>query len=223
MTAKTMISVADLLFTYHHQGFRLLVPDFAIGEAERVAITGPSGSGKTTLINLLAGILVPTQGRVGFTGLDLTTMSAEDRQDVRIARMGLVFQEFELLEYLSVIDNILLPFRITPILELNDTSQDLARRLASETGLGDKLQRFPHELSQGERQRVAVCRALVTRPAILLGDEPTANLDQKNRDLVMDMFFMHAEETGAPLVVITHDHEVLDRFDRTIDVSGFVS
>ena len=140
------------------------------------------------------------------------------RRSFRIAHVGLVFQEFELLPYLDVIDNVLLPYRISPVLALDDETRERATSLVREVGLDGKQRRYPGHLSQGERQRIAVCRALVTRPAILLGDEPTGNLDPANRDHIMDTLWRYSDETEAPLVVVTHDHELLARFDRTIDV-----
>lgn len=213
-----MIEVTDLAFGYRKGGFELRVPRLQFARGEKVAITGPSGSGKTTLIHLLAGILIPVSGRVEFAGLDLARLGVEDRQDVRAAKMGLVFQEFELLDYLDVLDNILVPYRVSPVLALDGAVRERARGLAGDVGLGDKLRRHPGELSQGERQRVAVCRAMVTRPAIVLGDEPTGNLDPSNRDHVMDSLFRYSEDTGAPLVVVTHDGELIERFDRAVDV-----
>jgi putative ABC transport system ATP-binding protein len=183
-----------------------------------VALTGPSGCGKTTLLNLLSGILVPGQGKIDVDGAVISGLNHEDRQDFRALRMGLVFQEFELLEYLSVLDNVLLPFRLNPILQLTQAADQRARHLCEEVGLGNKIKRYPAHLSQGERQRVAVCRALVTQPVVIFGDEPTGNLDPANRDHVMDILFDYSDKSGAPLVIVTHDHDLLDRFDRTIDV-----
>jgi putative ABC transport system ATP-binding protein len=133
--------------------------------------------------------------------------------------MGLVFQEFELLEYLSVLDNILLPFRVSPVLILNNEVIDNAKKLCSEIGLGDKLNRYPGHLSQGERQRVAVCRALVTNPILLLCDEPTGNLDRVNRDHVIDMLFRYSETKAAPLIIVTHDQDLVGRFDMSFDMN----
>ena len=213
-----MIKVSDLLFHYPQGGFRLQVSSLSIQPAEKVALIGPSGSGKTTLINLLAGILLPESGRIEIDGLDITTLPVEDRQDFRLVKMGLIFQEFGLLDYLSVLENICLPYRISPVLEMDAAVVARAAELAEDIGLGDKRQRHPGRLSQGERQRIEVCRALVTRPAMILADEPTGNLDPRNRDLVMTRLFYYADQAAAPLVVITHDHELLQRFDRTIDI-----
>jgi putative ABC transport system ATP-binding protein len=216
-----MISVEALSFTYSEGEFSLSVPELQIARGEKVAITGPSGTGKTTLLNLLAGILVPSDGRIEIDALEISELPTEDRQDLRALKMGLVFQEFELLDYLDVLDNVLLPFRISPVLELDAKVVENAEELISGVGLEGKLERFPAQLSQGERQRTAVCRALVTRPAIIFGDEPTGNLDPANRDQVMKILFDYSTEQGAPLVVVTHDRELLERFDRRVDVLEF--
>ena len=213
-----MIEVNDVSFGYKVGGFCLDIPRLGVEAGEKVAVIGPSGRGKTTLLHLLAGVLVPSAGRIVVHETDVAALSREDRQDYRALRMGMVFQEFELLAYLDVIDNVLLPYRISPVLALDDEARERANALVQEVGLDGKQRRYPRHLSQGERQRIAVCRALVTRPAILLGDEPTGNLDPDNRDHVMDTLWRYSDETEAPLVVVTHDHELLDRFDRTIDV-----
>ncbi len=214
-----MIEVNNVTFGYRVGDFRIDIPKLGVEAGEKVAVIGPSGRGKTTLLHLLAGVLVPSAGRIAVDGTDVSALSREDRQDYRALRMGMVFQEFELLAYLDVIDNVLLPYRISPVLTLDDEARERAEALVQEVGLDGKQRRHPRHLSQGERQRIAVCRALVTRPAILLGDEPTGNLDPDNRDHVMDTLWRYSDETEAPLVVVTHDHELLDRFDRTIDVT----
>ncbi|UCD53264.1 MAG: ABC transporter ATP-binding protein [Phycisphaerales bacterium] len=216
--AEGVIQIRDLQFGYRVGMFRMAVERLHIAAQERVALIGPSGCGKTTLLNLLAGILVPSKGEIGVDGTCISALNQEDRQDFRALRMGLVFQEFELLEYLTVLDNVLLPFRLNPILQLTEAVRKRARALCDEVGLGDKIKRYPAHLSQGERQRVAVCRALVTEPKVILGDEPTGNLDPANRDLVMDILSEYSESSQAPLVMVTHDHELLDRFDRTMDI-----
>jgi len=218
-----MIDVKNLEFGYPAGGFRLVLPGLRVGPGECVALTGPSGCGKTTLIHLLAGILEPSAGSIEMAGLEMSSLAPRDRQDLRILKVGLVFQEFELLEYLDVLDNILLPYRLTPLLELDDEVRARAHGLVRDLGIGHTVNRFPGELSQGERQRVALCRALVTRPGVVLGDEPTGNLDPGNRDHVIDALLNYGRTAGVPVVVVTHDFELLPRFDRSIDVTDLVA
>ena len=217
-----MIVVKNLFFSYGEGKFRLQIPELILSEGEKAAIVGPSGTGKTTLLNLLSGILSPISGNIHINNLDMTTFTVEDRQDLRMVKMGLVFQEFELLDYLNVLDNILLPYRVTSIHDLNSSIRQRAEQLITEVGLADKLKRHPNNLSQGERQRVAICRALLTKPEFIFGDEPTGNLDPENRDHVMEILFGYCDKTKAPLLVVTHDAELVERFDRTIDVREFV-
>lgn len=183
---------------------------------------GPSGYGKTTLLHLIAGILKAQSGSIQVGGVDLGDYSERDLLDYRIATMGLIFQEFKLLEYLCVLDNILLPFRLNPILEMGPETRSKAMELAKKVGLGEKLDRYPKNLSQGERQRVALCRALITGPALLLGDEPTANLDPGNRDRILDLLFEYCQGGQASLLMVTHDPEVLEQLDQKIDIKEFL-
>ena len=214
-----VVKVNGLDFRYDVGDFQIAIDDFKVRANEKLAIVGPSGIGKTTLLNLLAGILTPDEGSIVVADYNIAELGYEDRQDYRALKMGLVFQEFELLEYLSVLDNVLLPFRVSPVLKLNNEVIDNAKKLCSEIGLGDKLNRYPGHLSQGERQRVAVCRALVTNPLLLLCDEPTGNLDSVNRDHVVDMLFRYSESKAAPLIIVTHDRDLIQRFDMSFDMN----
>jgi putative ABC transport system ATP-binding protein len=214
-----MIEIRNLEFRYRNGDFSLHLPEFSVGESETVAVIGPSGTGKTTLLNLLAACDVPREGTVKVCGRLVSSLSDADRRDFRIRNIGLVFQEFELLSYLSVLDNILLPYRIAPALTLDLSVQGRAEALAHDVGIADKLDRPVECLSQGERQRVAVCRALVTQPSLLLCDEPTGNLDPANSTRVLDIMFKYAKDHSATLIAVTHDHENAKRFDRTIDIA----
>ncbi len=216
-----MIELTDVYFSYPEGEFSLRVPQLCIEDGETVAVIGPSGSGKTTLLHLITGIATPQTGKVVTHGVEVSGLDDPGRRDFRVRRLGLVFQEFELLEYLSVLDNILLPYRIHPGLRLERTVRDRAAELAAGMGIGDWLGRYPRSLSQGERQRVAVCRALVTGPRLLLADEPTGNLDPANKDRVLDLLFEVAEAEEATLLVVTHDHDLLGRFGRVIDFRDF--
>lgn len=216
-----MIEIRDLQFAYAQGGFGLHVKKLTIAQGRRVVWVGPSGSGKTTLLNLVAGIVSPDSGSVDACGKEITTLREAARRDFRIANVGLVFQDFALLDYLSVKDNILLPYRINRSLQLTRSVRSRVQQLAADVGLDGKLSRRPTNLSQGERQRVAVCRALIANPKMLLADEPTANLDPGNAARVLDILDRYAAQQAATLVVVTHDQGVLSRFDDTIDVSEF--
>jgi ABC-type lipoprotein export system ATPase subunit len=216
-----MIHVRDLEFRYREGEFVLRVPELVIEPGSAVAVIGPSGSGKTTLLHLIAGIAVPARGRITVTGTDITSLADAARRDFRIRTIGLVFQEFELLEYLTVLDNILLSYRISSALALDRGVRGKAMGLARQVGIGDKLRRLATRLSHGEKQRVAVCRALLTGPPLLLADEPTGNLDPANKDRVLDILFEYARGSGATLVTVTHDHDLLQRFGRVVDCKAF--
>jgi ABC-type lipoprotein export system ATPase subunit len=216
-----MIKLSDLSFRYPDGEFTLHIPTLEIAPKETVAVVGPSGSGKSTLLHLIAGIRAPQSGQVVTGGVDVTALDDAARREFRIRTVGLVFQEFELLEYLTVLDNILLPYRIHPALSLGKSVRARAVELAGQVGIGDKLERFATCLSHGEKQRVAVCRALIAEPVLLLADEPTGNLDPRNTDRVMDSLFAAAVSRGTTLVTVTHEHDLLDRFDRVVDFKTF--
>jgi len=216
-----MIRITQLEFRYREGDFTLRLPELSVERGSTVAIIGPSGSGKTTLLHLMAGIAVPGSGRISIDGIELSELGGTARRDFRIRTIGLVFQEFELLEYLTVLDNILLPYRISPALTLDREVRQRAVTLAGRVGIGDKVGRLAGRLSHGERQRAAICRAVLPAPKILLADEPTGNLDPSNKDRVLDIFFEYARETDTTLIVVTHDRDLLDRFDRVIDFKAF--
>ena len=216
-----MLHLTDIRFRYSDTDFALRVPELHVTPGEAVALIGPSGSGKTTLLHLVAGIQQPDSGHIRVGGVEIPALSEGERRAFRVGRIGLVFQEFELLDYLSVRDNILLPYRIHESLGLSPEVRDRAEALARGLGIADKLDRLPECLSQGERQRAAVCRALVTAPPLLLADEPTGSLDPSNKDRVMDALLRIVSESGTTVLAATHDHSLLPRFDRVLDVEGF--
>lgn len=216
-----MIHIDQLRFRYPRSDFLLNLPELKIAANERVAIVGPSGCGKTTLLNLISGITLPLSGSIVVNQETISDLPDSRRRDFRIAQIGMVFQQFELIEYLDVRNNILLPFAINRSLKLDASVRAKAIELAVSMGLKEKLNRRSGQLSQGEKQRVAICRALITDPKIILADEPTGNLDSKNKRLILKLIFEQATIHEQTLVVVTHDLGILGDFDRVIDFEQF--
>ncbi len=216
-----LIRIQDLDFYYRLGEFSLNIREFAVNKGEKVAVIGPSGSGKTTLLNLVGGIITPMNGVVSVDHVKVSELNDTSRRDFRVANIGFVFQDFELLDYLNVLDNILHTYRITGALSLDKEVRSRAADLAIEMGIGDKLKRHANDLSHGEKQRVAICRALLPRPKLILSDEATGNLDPDNKMLILDLLFRSVEQHDATLLAVTHDHELLKRFDRIVDFQDF--
>jgi putative ABC transport system ATP-binding protein len=188
---------------------------FRIDGGELAAIVGPSGSGKSTLLHVIGTLERPSTGRVLITGLDIADLSDRELAGVRATRIGFVFQQFFLAEHSSALENVAdgLLYSGPPVQERRERAADALTRV----GLGDRLQARPTQLSGGERQRVAIARALVGRPAIVLADEPTGNLDSATSGQIMELIDeLNAE--GATIVVITHEHEIAARFPRQISL-----
>ncbi len=216
-----MIEIRDLLFAYPRGDFRLRIPEFRLRPGERLAVIGPSGSGKTTLLDLVAGIRLPQAGSVSVDGVSVSGLPDADRRAFRLRRIGFVFQDFELLDYLTVLDNILHPYRLSDALRLDAAARVRARALAEAAAIGDKLGRRPGALSRGERQRTAICRALIAGPRLVLADEATGALDPDTKLRVLDLLFERVAAEGAALLAVTHDAEILGRFDRVVDFRDF--
>ena len=183
----------------------------SIATGEFVAVRGPSGCGKSTLLSLVGGLALPTSGMVSVDGSEVSRMSQTDRASFRAANIGFVFQMFHLLPYLNVLENVLLAS--SP--DGRNTSRLDAESLLEQFGLTDRLTHRPGELSAGERQRVAMARALLNRPRLLMADEPTGNLDPKNATALMDLISKFHKDGGTVLLV-THDEKAAALADRTI-------
>ncbi|MCK4838382.1 MAG: ABC transporter ATP-binding protein [Desulfobulbaceae bacterium] len=217
-----MIHLSDIDFRYPSGGFHLSIPDLSVEADEKVAVIGPSGSGKTTLLNMVAGILTPHSGSVIIDDDAISTFSDAARRDFRITNIGYIFQDFGLIDYLNVRDNILHPYRITKTLKMNTDVRGKARWLAKQMGIGDKLDRHPDNLSHGERQRVTICRALLPGPKLILADEATGNLDPDNKTHILELLFQAVTDHNATLLAVTHDQELLHHFDRVINFRDFL-
>jgi len=190
-----------------------------IAQESFVAILGPSGSGKTTLLGLLAGLDEPSTGRVHLDGIDLSTLTEDERAGFRARNVGFVFQTFHLLPTLTALENVLVPLELMgkgPARSLRDGAADLLDRV----GLGDRLDHYPAQLSGVEQQRVALARAFANRPRILFADEPTGNLDQETGGLVIELTEELNREARTTLVLVTHDLTLAGRAHRIVRLAG---
>lgn len=212
-----VIEVEQLRFAYPGTPFRLELNHISVSNEENVAVIGPSGCGKSTLLDLIAGIQIPTHGTIRTAGQNLASLTAANRRELRLRKIGFVFQDFRLLEYLSVLDSILLPLKLSGQ-RIDRTIKKRAYELAERAGINALLDRRPARLSHGERQRAAICRALLGAPELVLADEPTGNLDPATGKAILDLLFEQAREAKAALVMITHEHAILPQFDRVIDI-----
>ena len=182
-----------------------------VPQGQSVAVTGASGSGKSTLLALLAGLDLPSTGRVLIDGVDLASLDENGRADLRAQKIGFVFQNFQLIEHYSALENVMLPLEIAG---RSHGAADLATQLLHAVGLGQRLHHRPALLSGGEQQRVALARAFVGRPRVVLADEPTGNLDAATGARIMDLMFGLCAESEATLVLVTHDPALAARCDR---------
>lgn len=219
-----MIELNQVEFRYPTTGgFNLYIPQLAVPTGECVAVVGPSGSGKTTLLGLLSGILKPSSGSLLMDGTDLAGLDERQRRQFRINNVGQVFQAFELLKYLSVIENVMLSRYIHGSASQASAAHDRAAQLLSDVGLDARANAYPAELSQGEQQRVAVCRAMLNQPALLLADEPTGNLDQANKQNVVDLLLEQAKANNSTLIMVTHDDSLLGAFSSVLDIQSLIA
>ncbi len=188
--------------------------DLAIARGESVALVGPSGAGKTTLLALLAGLDRPTRGKVWLCGTELTALNEDGRAALRARRVGFVFQSFHLLQSLTALENVMLPLELAG----EAKAAAMARETLANIGLGARLGHYPRQLSGGEQQRVAIARAFVTRPEVLFADEPTGNLDSATGERIGQLLFDLNAEARTTLVLVTHQRELAERCDRTIQL-----
>ena len=222
----SVIEVDRLVFSYPKPGRKppapvLHIENLSLMYGERLFIYGPSGCGKTTLLGLMAGVLEPDMGTVRILGEDLGKMSRASRDAFRAAHIGYIFQMFNLLPYLSVLDNILLPTFINDERrsKIKGSPKEAAIALADSLGLRDQLHSKGSELSVGQQQRVAAARALIGSPELVIADEPTSALDTENRREFLELLFEQCRAASAALIFVSHDLGLLEMFARSVDLS----
>lgn len=193
------------------------IPSFDLARRGQMVLAGESGSGKTTFLNLVAGILDPDEGEIRIDGVDIAKLPGRERDAYRGRKVGFVFQTFNLLQGFTALDNLLvaLMFGGVPRAERRSRAEHLLERV----GLRDHMRKRPAQLSVGQQQRVGIARALVNRPALVLADEPSAQLDRANAERVLDLLKEICRESEAALLVVAHDQLVFDRFERVVQIA----
>jgi predicted ABC-type transport system involved in lysophospholipase L1 biosynthesis ATPase subunit len=191
--------------------------DLRVRRGEALVIVGASGAGKSTLLHLLGGLDAPSAGEVSLDGASLFALSGTERTRMRNERIGFVFQAYNLLPELDALENVCLPALLQARRDRNVTER--GTELLKAVGLGDRMEHRPAELSGGEQQRLAIARALMNRPALLLADEPTGNLDSKTGEAVLDLLWQMRVESGTTLVMVTHDEHIAKRGERVLEIA----
>ena len=213
---KTVVQAVDLTKVYGSGPSKVKAVNrvsFSIPKGEFAAITGPSGSGKSTLLHMMGGVEKPTKGNLLVNGTDLSSLSVNESAIFRRQNIGLVYQSYNLIPVLTVKENILLPLQ----LDHKKVNKEFFRHLVDRLGLADRLDHLPNQLSGGQQQRVSIGRALITRPSLLLADEPTGNLDSQNGAEIMELFHQFHRD-GQTLVLITHDESIAAQAQRILQI-----
>lgn len=218
---KPIIHLQNVRFRWPDQPDDLLyIPELLVNKGEHLFIQGPSGSGKTTLLNLLTGINLPNSGAVNVLGISLDSLTNSQRDQFRADHLGVIFQQFNLLPYLSLLENVQLPCGFSQRKKANaGDMQKTAVRLLSHLSIPANLLNKPvSKLSVGQQQRTAVARALIGSPEVVIADEPTSALDSDNRSRFLELLFREADEQGSTLVFVSHDQQIASQFDRVVDL-----
>ena len=211
----TILKTTDIRVQHAENTQSLSFPDLSIHKGDKILLLGSSGCGKTTLLSVIAGLLPPATGHVTVNDTDFYALTSKERDVLRGQIFGFVFQNLHLLPALTLRQNIMLAADMSGV----SVPTERLEKLLSSLGLTDKANRKPSELSQGEQQRAALARAVLNSPALIIADEPTSALDDKNADAVMDLLERQSSESGAALLVATHDNRIKHRFDTIITLS----
>lgn len=207
---RAVLQCENLVFKYASSGFELRIPMFSMAAGETVFLEGDSGSGKSTLLNLMAGVLLPQTGHVSLLGKNLNTLSASQCDALRVDHIGFLFQQFNLLSYLSVLDNVTLPCKFSKRRKANALStvgniEQAAVNLLEALGMGGYLKQPVSTLSVGQQQRVAAARALIGKPDLIIADEPTSALDASHQSLFVDLLLTQAAQQNTAVLLVSHD------------------
>ena len=222
-TASLAVELRDVVFRWQDgDAFVLELPELLLATGERLFVHGPSGSGKSTLLNLIGGVVQPARGEVRLLGQPLAALGTAARDAFRAAHTGFIFQQFNLIPYLSVLDNVRLPCRFSPrrAARAGDETQE-ARRLLSALDIAAELWTRPaNRLSVGQQQRVAAARALLGKPEIIIADEPTSALDAGRQAAFLDLLLAEARAAGSSVLFVSHDLALADHFERTLELAA---
>ena len=221
--ASPAVELRDVVFRWQDgDAFVLELPELVLAAGERLFVHGPSGSGKSTLLNLIGGVVQPARGEVRLLGQPLAALGTAARDAFRAAHTGFIFQQFNLIHYLSVLDNVLLPCRFSPrrAARAGDETQE-ARRLLTALDIAAELWTRPaHRLSVGQQQRVAAARALLGKPEIIIADEPTSALDAGRQAAFLDLLLAEARAAGSSVLFVSHDLALAEHFERTLELAA---
>ncbi len=212
-TASNVLSINELVFSFDEKPL-IDIDEFEVRHRERIAVMGPSGCGKSTFINLVTGLLKPQKGTIRIKNQDITQLKEWEIDRLRGQSVGIVFQRLHLLPSISVLNNLLLAQKLARIKIDKNSAMDLLKRL----DLGKWENKFPHHLSQGQAQRAAIARAVIHKPALVIGDEPTSALDDRNAEEAIQLLKELSESVGFALLIVTHDKRVKDSMDSVLSL-----
>ena len=226
--SNSLLTLGNVHFRWPEtDGFSLVVDSFSLAHEEKLFLKGPSGSGKSTLLSLICGIVPPNSGSIIVDGTDIAKLGAVKADRLRADKLGIIFQQFNLLPYGSMLQNVLLPLQFSKQRReratANGSAEDEARRLLQRLGLArDQHDRGVTRLSIGQQQRVAVARAMIGNPRLIIADEPTSALDADNRDEFLKLLFEEVTRAGAGLILVSHDQSLATNFDRRLDIGDIL-
>ena len=219
---ESIIKIDSVRFYWSKKSnFKIFVPNLEIKKGEKVLLLGESGSGKTTLLSLMCGFLNPLSGNISINGNTINQLSSKTRDEYRADNIGIIFQEFNLLPYANVVDNVLLPLYFSKVRSSNvSNKKEKVIELFKQLRLPDDIAQFrASSLSMGQQQRVAVARALIGNPSLIIADEPTSSLDADAQKIFLNLMFEQISENNSTLLMVSHDKSLSNQFDRLIDIN----